>query len=181
MFLAKVQRYSSAVRTLRAHHRSGVQFNLDACNRVRRIADLFIGCGLLGLTGPLMLLVVIALKFESHSAVLERQNCIAAGGRRFQMLKFRTRRDPDRAPSGFNSARRVPPPDTHRSTADAHQCAARRRKHHRPKPTVAIVSRLTVFGARRRGRTLAVARSDPKHIHEGTRSDTCMNRSTFTN
>ena len=101
MFLAKVQRYSSAVRTLRAHHRSGVQFNLDACNRVRRIADLFIGCGLLGLTGPLMLLVVIALKFESHSAVLERQNCIAAGGRRFQMLKFRTRRDPDTAPSGL--------------------------------------------------------------------------------
>jgi len=68
---------------------------------VRRIADLFIGCALLGLTGPLMLLVVIALKFESHSAVLERQNCIAAGGRRFQMLKFRTRRDPDTAPSGL--------------------------------------------------------------------------------
>ena len=42
-----------------------------------------------------MLLVVIALKFESHSAALERQNCIAAGGRRFQMLKFRTGRDPD--------------------------------------------------------------------------------------
>src|SRR5947207_9854195 len=38
-FLAKVQRYSSAVRTFRAHHRSGVQFNLDAGNRVRRIAD----------------------------------------------------------------------------------------------------------------------------------------------
>ena len=44
------------------------------------------------------LLVVIALKFESHSAIFERENCIAAGGRRFQMLKFRTRRDPDRAP-----------------------------------------------------------------------------------
>jgi lipopolysaccharide/colanic/teichoic acid biosynthesis glycosyltransferase len=42
-----------------------------------------------------MLLVVIALKIESHSAVFERQNCIAAGGRRFQMLKFRTRRDPE--------------------------------------------------------------------------------------
>ena len=48
-----------------------------------------------------MLLVVIALKFESHSAVLERQNCIAAGGRWFQVLKFRTRRDPDRAPPGL--------------------------------------------------------------------------------
>src|SRR5438552_5304674 len=72
-----------------------------------------------GSQGPLMLLVVIALKLESHSAVFERQNCIAAGGRRFQMLKFRTRRDPDTAPSGLDSARRVPPPDTHRSTADA--------------------------------------------------------------
>src|SRR5205823_7526063 len=97
-----------------------------------------------------MLLVMIALKFESHSAVLERQNCIAAGGRRFQMLKFRTRRDPDRAPSGLgdhSTALGVFLRLTHRSTADAHQCAARRRKHHRPKPTVAIVSRLTVFGA----------------------------------
>ena len=98
MLLAKVQRYSSAVREQRTHHRSRFQFNLDARDRVRRIADLFIGCGLLGLTAPLMLLVVIALKFESHGAVLERQNCIAAGGRRFQMLRFRTRRDPDRAP-----------------------------------------------------------------------------------
>jgi undecaprenyl-phosphate glucose phosphotransferase len=101
VLLAKAQRYGSAVRKLRAHHRSHIGFNLDARDQVMRIADLFIGCGLLGLTGPLMLLVVVALKFESHSAVFERQNCIAAGGRRFQMLKFRTRRDPGRAPPGW--------------------------------------------------------------------------------
>ena len=101
MLLAKVPRYGSAIRRLRAHHRSRVQFNLDARDRGRRLADLFIGCGLLGLTAPLMLLVVIALKFESPGPVFERQNCIAAGGRRFQMLKFRTRRDPDTAPSGL--------------------------------------------------------------------------------
>jgi lipopolysaccharide/colanic/teichoic acid biosynthesis glycosyltransferase len=101
VLLAKVPRDGSAIRKLRAHHRSRVHFNLDARDRVRRIADLFIGFGLLGLTGPLMLLVVIALRSESHSAVFERQNCIAAGGRRFQMLKFRTRRDPDRAPPGL--------------------------------------------------------------------------------
>ena len=149
MLLAKVQRYGSTIR-LRAHHRSRIHFNIDVRDRGRRIADLFIGCALLGLTGPLMLLVVIALKFESHSAVLERQNCIAAGGRRFQMLKFRTRRDPDRTLPGlrgqFDSTWRVRPPDAHRSTADAHQCAARRRKHDRPRPTVAILSRLRVFG-----------------------------------
>ena len=101
MLLAKVQRYGSTIREFRAHHRSRIHFNLDVRDRGRRIADLFIGCGLLGLTAPLMLLVVIALKFESHSAVFERQNCIAAGGRRFQMLKFRTRRDPDRTLPGL--------------------------------------------------------------------------------
>jgi lipopolysaccharide/colanic/teichoic acid biosynthesis glycosyltransferase len=98
VLLAKVQRYGSTIRELRAHHRSRIHLNLHVRDWGRRITDLFIGCGLLGLTAPLMLLVVIALKFESHSAIFERENCIAAGGRRFQMLKFRTRRDPDRAP-----------------------------------------------------------------------------------
>lgn len=46
MLLAKVQRYSSAVRKVRAHHPFRVHVNLDAGDRVRRIADLFIGCGL---------------------------------------------------------------------------------------------------------------------------------------
>ena len=52
VLLAKVQRYSSVVRSEHA---------TDAGDRVRRIADLFIGCGLLGVTGPLILLAVIAL------------------------------------------------------------------------------------------------------------------------
>ena len=146
----------------------------DARKRVRRIAGRSIGCGLLGLTGPLMLLVVIALKFESHSAALERQNCIAAGGRRFQMLKFRTCRDPDTAASGWGTIQqrlKVPPPDMHRSTADAHQCAARRRKHDRPKPTVAILSQLRVFGAHRPGRSPAAAWI-PNTLRKCTRSDT---------
>jgi len=93
VLLAKVQRtvrsYGSS-----EHITAPAFINLHVRDR-GRIADLFIGCGLLALTAPLMLLVVIALKIESHSAVFERQNCIAAGGRRFQMLKFRTRRDPE--------------------------------------------------------------------------------------
>jgi hypothetical protein len=66
---------------------------------------------------------------------------------------------------------KVPPPDMHRSTADAHQCAARRHKHDRPKPTVAILSQLRVFGAHRPGRSPAAAWI-PNTLMKCTRSDT---------
>jgi lipopolysaccharide/colanic/teichoic acid biosynthesis glycosyltransferase len=37
-----------------------------------------------------MLIVALAIKLESAGPVLDRQSCIGRGGRRFQMLKFRT-------------------------------------------------------------------------------------------
>ena len=46
----------------------------------------------------LMLLVALAIKFECPGPVLVKHTCIGRGGRRFQMLKFRTTvYDPDRA------------------------------------------------------------------------------------
>jgi lipopolysaccharide/colanic/teichoic acid biosynthesis glycosyltransferase len=37
-----------------------------------------------------MLLVALAIKWEGPGPILERETCIARGGRRFEMLKFRT-------------------------------------------------------------------------------------------
>ena len=37
-----------------------------------------------------MIIVALAIKLESAGPVLDRQTCIGRGGRRFQMLKFRT-------------------------------------------------------------------------------------------
>ena len=64
-------------------------FNV-VCDRIRRIGDLLISCVLLIVALPLMLIVVLAIMLESAGPVLDRQTCIGRGGRRFQMLKFRT-------------------------------------------------------------------------------------------
>ena len=57
---------------------------------MRRLGDIVIACLLLAFTAPLMLIVALAIKLESAGPVLDRQSCIGQGGRRFQMLKFRT-------------------------------------------------------------------------------------------
>jgi len=57
---------------------------------MKRLADLVIASLLLAFTSPLMLLVALAIKSESPGPVLVRHTCIGRGGRRFQMLKFRT-------------------------------------------------------------------------------------------
>ena len=49
-----------------------------------------ISCVLLIVALPLMLIVALAIMLESAGPVLDRQTCIGRGGRRFQMLKFRT-------------------------------------------------------------------------------------------
>ena len=49
-----------------------------------------ISCVLLIVALPLMRIVVLAIMLESAGPVLDRQTCIGRGGRRFQMLKFRT-------------------------------------------------------------------------------------------
>ena len=57
---------------------------------MRRLGDFVIACLLLAITSPLMLIVVLAIKWESPAPVCEKHTCIGRAGRRFQMLKFRT-------------------------------------------------------------------------------------------
>ena len=67
-----------------------------APDQIRRSLDVVIACALLAITAPLMLLVALAVKVESPGPVLVKQTCIGLGGRRFQMLRFRTlMHDPD--------------------------------------------------------------------------------------
>ena len=79
----------------------GYQFSRRARERgapdqMRRLADVVIACALLAITSPLMIIVALAIKLETPGPILVRQTCIGRGGRRFQMLKFRTVvHDPD--------------------------------------------------------------------------------------
>jgi lipopolysaccharide/colanic/teichoic acid biosynthesis glycosyltransferase len=61
-----------------------------ALDQMRRLADLLIAGVLILITSPLMLLVALAIKWEGPGPILERETCIGRGGRRFEMLKFRT-------------------------------------------------------------------------------------------
>ena len=62
----------------------------DAAFQMRRLADLAVACVVLAATLPLALLVALAIKCEGPGPILERQTCIGRGGRRFEMLRFRT-------------------------------------------------------------------------------------------
>jgi lipopolysaccharide/colanic/teichoic acid biosynthesis glycosyltransferase len=57
---------------------------------MRRLGDIVIACLLFAITGPLMLIVALAIKLEGRGPVLDRQSRIGCSGRRVQMLKFRT-------------------------------------------------------------------------------------------
>src|SRR5512133_3204472 len=71
--------------------------NHNALDHTRRVADFVIASILLAITAPLMLLAALAIRLESRGPVLMTETCIGLGGRRFQMLKFRTvPHDPDR-------------------------------------------------------------------------------------
>ena len=54
------------------------------------VTDSMISGVMLSFTLPLLLIVALAIKLEGPGPVLERRECIGRGGRRFQMLKFRT-------------------------------------------------------------------------------------------
>jgi len=58
--------------------------------QMRRLADLMIAGVLLVTSLPLMVLVALAIRWEGPGPIFDRRTCIARGGRRFQMLKFRT-------------------------------------------------------------------------------------------
>jgi len=78
------------MRSFRVSQRFRRTYADDALDQMRRLADVLIAAVLLAITSPLMLAVALAIKWEGPGPILERQRCIARGGRRFEMLKFRT-------------------------------------------------------------------------------------------
>jgi len=63
---------------------------LVAASPMRQCGESLVACILLMLTQPLMLIVALAIKWESPGPVLERRERIGPKGRTFQMLSFRT-------------------------------------------------------------------------------------------
>jgi lipopolysaccharide/colanic/teichoic acid biosynthesis glycosyltransferase len=78
------------VRKARQHQLSGRIEEQGGADQIGRLADMAIAGALLAVTSTLMLIVALAIKWESPGPILHRQTCIGRGGRRFQMLKFRT-------------------------------------------------------------------------------------------
>ena len=62
----------------------------SAVERVTRLGDVMVACTLLVITLPLMLIVALAIKWESAGPILDGHTCIGAGGRRYRILRFRT-------------------------------------------------------------------------------------------
>jgi lipopolysaccharide/colanic/teichoic acid biosynthesis glycosyltransferase len=78
------------MRSFRLYQRFQRTYADVALDQMRRLADLLIAGALLVITSPLMLAVALAIKWEGPGPIFERQRCIARGGRRFEVLKFRT-------------------------------------------------------------------------------------------
>ena len=79
-----------------------------ALDQMRRLLDIVIALALLAATAPLMLGVALAIKAESPGPILVKESCIGLGGRRFQLLRFRTvLHDPERTVPSW--ARKVTP------------------------------------------------------------------------
>ena len=82
--------YASAMRGARQSPLSRDVQEQGARDQMRRLGDVVIACILLAIALPLMIIVALAIKWESPGPVLNRRSCIGRGGRCFQMLKFRT-------------------------------------------------------------------------------------------
>jgi lipopolysaccharide/colanic/teichoic acid biosynthesis glycosyltransferase len=80
----------SAVRGVRQPRFPRYVQNERVSRQMRRLGDCVIASVFLALTAPLMLILALVIKLESEGPVLERRDCIGRGGRRFQVLKFRT-------------------------------------------------------------------------------------------
>jgi lipopolysaccharide/colanic/teichoic acid biosynthesis glycosyltransferase len=63
---------------------------LGLAERMARLGEIVIACIIMAITLPLMVVVGLAIKLESPGPVLDGETRIGSGGRRFQMLKFRT-------------------------------------------------------------------------------------------
>jgi lipopolysaccharide/colanic/teichoic acid biosynthesis glycosyltransferase len=81
-----MRQYAPAMRPLYRPH----SHEREGSDRLRRFADLVIGCAILAVVSPLMIFIALMIKLESRGPVFERYPCIGRGGRRFRILKFRT-------------------------------------------------------------------------------------------
>src|SRR5947207_1949864 len=63
---------------------------LSAADQMRRFGECLIAGMLLLFTLPLMIVVAAAIEFENPGPVFERQERIGPGGKRFQIISFRT-------------------------------------------------------------------------------------------
>jgi lipopolysaccharide/colanic/teichoic acid biosynthesis glycosyltransferase len=68
----------------------------QAGSGMKRISDLAIACALIVLTLPLTAAVALIIKLESAGPVLTREERRTCAGRRVEVLKFRTTRQPRR-------------------------------------------------------------------------------------
>ena len=75
------------IRRHQSFRRTPTDATLD---QMRRLADVVIAAVLLLLTFPLMLAAALAIRWEGPGPIFEWETCIDRG-RRFQLLKFRTR------------------------------------------------------------------------------------------
>jgi len=75
---------------MRAQDSRLIVYQRKAVGRLTRLGDVMLACTLLVITLPLMLIVALAIKWESPGPILDGDTCIGAGGRRFRMLRFRT-------------------------------------------------------------------------------------------
>jgi len=78
------------MRSFRGYRRFRRTYADVALDLMTRLVDLVIASVLLVFTAPLILVVALAIKWEGSGSILERQRCIGRGGRRFDMLTFRT-------------------------------------------------------------------------------------------
>jgi lipopolysaccharide/colanic/teichoic acid biosynthesis glycosyltransferase len=90
MTLLNRRRYGSRMRSIRRYQCFWRWYADPAKDQMRRLTDLVIAGVVLVVTSPLMLFVALAISREGPGSIFERQTCIGRGGRRFQMLKFRT-------------------------------------------------------------------------------------------
>ena len=63
---------------------------LAAASLMKRSGEFLMACVLLVITLPLMLIIALAIKWESSGPVFERRERIGANGRPFRILSFRT-------------------------------------------------------------------------------------------
>src|SRR5438067_9793185 len=84
------RRYASVMRDLREQQLFRRANQRDAQDQMRRVMDFVIAAIMLAITAPLMLLIALAVRAERTGPVFVKRTCIGAGGRRFQMLRFRT-------------------------------------------------------------------------------------------